>query len=131
MVDGVYERFNIDLHLAVGAWHDFAQALGSCPIVSVGTSSRRFSAFAYLIAVLPRRRALLVGVRRSTAAQRRDRRTQVEPLRRSPIFRRFAIETVATRYTVSGGKKWPRSSSPGRRRSRCPPRGDLLSFSEG
>jgi len=26
MVDAVHERFNIDLHLAVGAWHDFAQA---------------------------------------------------------------------------------------------------------
>lgn len=52
MVDAVHERFNIDLHLAVGAWHDFAQALGSCPTVSVGTSSRRFSAIACLIAVI-------------------------------------------------------------------------------
>jgi len=52
MVDAVHERFNIDLHLAVGAWHDFAQALGSCPTVSVGTSSRRFSAIACLITVI-------------------------------------------------------------------------------
>jgi hypothetical protein len=52
MVDAVHERFNIDLHLAVGAWHDFAQALGSCPTVSVGTSSRRFSAIACLIAAI-------------------------------------------------------------------------------
>jgi hypothetical protein len=28
MVDAVHKRFNIDLHLAVGAWHDFAQAFG-------------------------------------------------------------------------------------------------------
>jgi hypothetical protein len=52
MVDAVHERFNIDLHGAVGAWHDFAQALGSCPTVSVGTSSRRFSAIACAAAMM-------------------------------------------------------------------------------